>query len=193
MRFNSSSSLYVHRIHSPPIFLQPQIFCGSDTVSSDTLHFQPRLMKAKRFGFRWGSVLQSMLWCLVTGMYRNTEHSSSVKIHTRNCGFSWHFLMNSPHVVAQYCSVDPRNWSWVRTDFLLRKIVQKDPTKPAICRWFFINFKVSGQMFKKFCMCFRTWSGWRAPTTGILFKSSHPALNHLNHSKTSVRDTGSFL
>jgi hypothetical protein len=120
-----------------------------------------------------------MLWCLITGMHRNAKHSSSVKIHIRKCGFAWHCWRKSPHDVVQYCFVNPRNWSIVGADFLLREVVKKNLTKPAICRWFFINYKVSGHLFKKFCLCFRAWSSWRSLTTGIMFKSSHPALNHL--------------
>ena len=105
---------------------------------------------------------------------------SSVKIQIRKCGFAWDVWMKSPPVVAQYWFVDRRDWSMVRAYFLVRKIVKNNPTKSAIYRWFLINFRVSGHLFKKCCMCFRTWSSWRSSTTWITFKSSHPALYHLN-------------
>jgi hypothetical protein len=194
MRFNSSSSLHVEFTHHR-IFLQPQVFCGSDAVykKSNTLYFKPWLMKADILDFGEDSVLRSMLWRFVSGMYRNTERSSSAQIQKRKCEFAWHFWIESPHVVAQYCFADPRNLSIVHAYFLLCKIVKKNPTKSAIYCWFFIIFKISGHLLKKFCMCFRTWSSWRSPTTWIVLKSSHPALNHLNHSKICVRDTVSFL
>lgn len=196
MPFNSSSSLYVEFTRHRFSFSH-RFFCILDTVYQGKWYslFSISSYNSETFlDFGENSVLQSMLWCLVTGMRRNTKHSSSVNIHIIKCGFAWHYWRKSPHDVAQYCSVDPRNWSIVRADFLLREVVKKRIWRN---RQYAAD---SSSILRSLATCsgnfscvFGSWSSWRSPTTGIMFKSSYRALNHLKQSKTCVRDTASFL